>query len=163
MYGHKYVIWTRYYVTNLYNTELQPNYHSTTQHHCVRLCHRESIRERPGLCEKPIQSLASNTDGTMPLIALVVDVIVKEDSLKDFLDLIEKDAIGARQEPGCLRFDAVQSADDPLKFYLYELYVDEEALAYHNEQPYLKDVVTFVQGGGATIEVKKAVGKFMTD
>ena len=59
--------------------------------------------------------------------------------------------------------DAVQSADDPLKFYLYELYVDEDALAYHNEQPYLKDVVTFVQGGGAVIEVKKAVGKFMTE
>jgi hypothetical protein len=40
-------------------------------------------------------------------IALVVDVTVKEGSINQFLDVIEKDALGARQEPGCLRFGAL--------------------------------------------------------
>jgi hypothetical protein len=43
------------------------------------------------------------------------------------------------------------------------LYTDEAALAFHNEQQYLKDVGTFVEGGGAVIVVNKAVGKLMTD
>ena len=59
--------------------------------------------------------------------------------------------------------DAMESNDDPNKFILYELYADEDALAYHNEQPYFKDVVAFVVDGGAELVVKKATGKFMTE
>lgn len=47
---------------------------------------------------KPIHLLA------MPIIGLVVDAVVNPDRMEEFLDLIEKDAVGSRLEPGCLRF-----------------------------------------------------------
>ena len=40
----------------------------------------------------------------MNTIAIVVDAEIKEDRMEEFLDLIEKDAVGSRAEPGCLRF-----------------------------------------------------------
>mmetsp|Transcript_4296 Transcript_4296/g.9566 ORF Transcript_4296/g.9566 Transcript_4296/m.9566 type:complete len:100 (+) Transcript_4296:206-505(+) len=99
----------------------------------------------------------------MPVVSLVVEVNVKEDRRDEFLQLIEKDAVASRNEPGCLRFDVIETADDPNKFIFYELYSDEDAVAYHNEQPYLLDVVKFVESGGMDIVIKRAVGKFMTD
>lgn len=83
--------------------------------------------------------------------------------MDQFLQLIEADAVGSRNEPGCLRFDVVQALDDPNKFILYELYTDDDAIAYHNEQQYLKDVIAFFGDGGAEVVVKKATGKFMTE
>mmetsp|Transcript_8066 Transcript_8066/g.14138 ORF Transcript_8066/g.14138 Transcript_8066/m.14138 type:complete len:100 (-) Transcript_8066:65-364(-) len=99
----------------------------------------------------------------MAVVGLVVEATVKEDRMEEFLQLIEADAIGARNEPGCLRFDVVQAQDDPNKFLFYELYTDDDAVAYHNEQKYLKDVLKFFEDGGAEVVVKKATGKFMTD
>lgn len=37
-------------------------------------------------------------------IAIMVDAEIKPDRLDEFLDIIEKDAIGSRSEPGCIRF-----------------------------------------------------------
>mmetsp|Transcript_443 Transcript_443/g.983 ORF Transcript_443/g.983 Transcript_443/m.983 type:complete len:100 (-) Transcript_443:226-525(-) len=99
----------------------------------------------------------------MPVVGLVVEAIVKEDKMDHFLQLIEADAVASRNEPGCLRFDVVQAQDDPNKFIFYELYTDDDAVAYHNEQQYLKDVIAFFDEGGAEVVVKKATGKFMTD
>lgn len=98
----------------------------------------------------------------MAVIGLVVEAIVKEESMDQFLQLIEADAVGARNEPGCLRFDVMQAHEDPNKFIFYELYADAAALDHHNAQPYLKDVLAFFDGGGARVALKKASGTFMT-
>ena len=37
-------------------------------------------------------------------IAIMVDAEIKPDRLDEFLDLIEKDAVGSRAEQGCIRF-----------------------------------------------------------
>ncbi|HHH45787.1 MAG TPA: antibiotic biosynthesis monooxygenase [Thiotrichales bacterium] len=37
------------------------------------------------------------------------------------------------REPGNLRFDVLQSEEDPARFVLYEVYVDEAAAAAHKE------------------------------
>jgi quinol monooxygenase YgiN len=39
-------------------------------------------------------------------------------------------------EPGCLRFDVLQSADDPNRFVLYEAYRDEAAANAHKSTPH---------------------------
>lgn len=36
--------------------------------------------------------------------AIVVDAEIVPDRRDEFLDLIEKDAVGSRAEPGCIRF-----------------------------------------------------------
>ena len=127
---------------------------------------------------------------SMPIVGLIVEATVKDDKMDEFLRLIEADAVGSRNEPGCLRFgacviafitpfilsllfmsltwlnfgpDVVQSQDSANKFVFYELYTDEDALAYHNKQPYFDDIVKFVTEGGAEIVINKATGKFMTE
>ena len=55
-------------------------------------------------------------------ICIVVEAEIKEDRMDDFLDMIEKNAVGSRAEPGCSRFDVLQSADADNKFIFYEVY-----------------------------------------
>lgn len=66
----------------------------------------------------------STTPNNMP-ICIVVEAEIKADRMDDFLDMIEKNAVGSRAEPGCLRFDVLQSADADNKFIFYEVYEGE--------------------------------------
>ncbi len=40
------------------------------------------------------------------------------------------------QEPGALRFDVIQQADDPDRFVLYEVYRDEAGAKAHKDTPH---------------------------
>lgn len=40
----------------------------------------------------------------MPIVGLVVEAIVSEGRMDEFLKLMEADAVASRKEPGCLRF-----------------------------------------------------------
>ena len=40
----------------------------------------------------------------MPIVGLIVEATVKDGKMEEFLRLIEADAVGSRNEPGCLRF-----------------------------------------------------------
>jgi autoinducer 2-degrading protein len=70
---------------------------------------------------------------------LLVEVNVKPERLADFLTLIQYDAEHSENdEPGCLRFDVLQDAEDPHKFWYYEVYKDEVARMAHRETPHFK-------------------------
>ena len=72
------------------------------------------------------------------MFVLIVSVKVKSDMRDVFLKEIEDNSIATvRDEPGCLRFDVVQNQDDPDRYYLYEVYVDEDAYAAHTRTPHL--------------------------
>ena len=69
---------------------------------------------------------------------------VKPDSIRSFMDATAANHKESVKEPGNLRFDFIQQADDPSCFMLYEAYESEEAAASHkNTAHYLKwrDVV----------------------
>ncbi|MXY85552.1 MAG: antibiotic biosynthesis monooxygenase [Chloroflexi bacterium] len=73
----------------------------------------------------------------MSNLAIWVKVTVKPEGLEKFLHAIEVDALGSeRDEPGCMRFNVLQDADDDLTYYFYEVYEDEAALAAHREAPH---------------------------
>jgi len=63
--------------------------------------------------------------------ALFVKVSVKADCVEKFKEITFYNSENARKEPGNLRFDVLQDADDPNMFYLYEVYQSDEAIAYH--------------------------------
>jgi len=65
------------------------------------------------------------------MIVTCVYVHVKPDVIQDFVEASTENHIEALKEPGNLRFDFVQQADDPCKFMLYEAYESEEASAAH--------------------------------
>jgi (4S)-4-hydroxy-5-phosphonooxypentane-2,3-dione isomerase len=70
------------------------------------------------------------------MIVTCVYVHVKPEFIRDFIDASTANHLEAVKEPGNLRFDFVQQADDPCRFMLYEAYVSEEASAAHKETPH---------------------------
>uniref|UniRef100_A0A7S2XRK0 ABM domain-containing protein n=1 Tax=Attheya septentrionalis TaxID=420275 RepID=A0A7S2XRK0_9STRA len=96
-------------------------------------------------------------------ICIVVEAEILPDRRDEFLDVMEKDAVGSRAEPGCLRFDVLQSQDDPNKFFFYEVYTDVDAVTFHKAQPHFALWTNFKASGGVVNSVsKKAEGVFMS-
>jgi hypothetical protein len=64
-------------------------------------------------------------------ICLLVTVEIKPELVADFLKAIEIDAVGSRNEPGCLRFDVLQDKSQSNKFTFYETYISADAIVFH--------------------------------
>ncbi|KAL3807216.1 hypothetical protein ACHAXA_001544 [Cyclostephanos tholiformis] len=124
------------------------------------------------------RSVITTSLGAMP-ICIVVEAEIVEDRMGEFLDMIEKNAIGSRAEPGCIRFGAyavakhryssflsphvLQAEGAPNKFIFYEIYQSTDDISYHKEQPHYLAWVAFKESGGTISSIStKASGKFLT-
>jgi quinol monooxygenase YgiN len=77
--------------------------------------------------------------GGAPMIVLQVTIQVKPEHVAEFLEVVRYDAEHSeKDEPGCLRFDVIQDRADANRFYFYEVYKDDAALAVHRETPHFK-------------------------
>jgi autoinducer 2-degrading protein len=71
------------------------------------------------------------------MLVNLVKVRIKPEQRQRFLQAIEHDAIASeRDEPGCLRFNVLQDAQDENVYFFYEVYVDEAALDAHRAAPH---------------------------
>ena len=70
------------------------------------------------------------------MFVAAVHIFVKPEAVDDFMELIKLDQEGTLAEPGCVRFDVVRSVDDPNEFLIWEVYLDEEAAAFHKTTPH---------------------------
>lgn len=65
-----------------------------------------------------------------------VHIHVKPEAIEQFIEASTANHLEAVKEPGNIRFDFVQQADDRTKFMLYEAYETEEAAAAHKNTPH---------------------------
>ena len=73
------------------------------------------------------------------MIVTFVHVHVKKEYLQEFIDVTIENHKNSVKEPGNLRFDVLQDANNSSKFVLYEAYDSEGAAAAHkNTSHYLK-------------------------
>lgn len=63
----------------------------------------------------------------------IVHVHIKPDHLHDFIEATRLNHQASVQEPGNLRFDVLQLAEDPTRFVLYEAYTSIETAAAHKQ------------------------------
>lgn len=63
----------------------------------------------------------------------LVNIHVKSEHLAEFIEVTQANHEGSVQEPGNLRFDILQSVDDPTRFIAYEAYRDEASAKAHKE------------------------------
>lgn len=63
--------------------------------------------------------------------ALIVKLYIKEENIEDFKKISFYNSENSRKEPGCLRFDVLQSEENPLLFFLYEIYNGDDDIAHH--------------------------------
>jgi quinol monooxygenase YgiN len=76
---------------------------------------------------------------------VLVSVHVKPDCVEAFKTAILVNARASIQEPGVVRFDVLQQAEDPTRFTLYEVYHSaEDQLKHRDSAHYLRwrDAVT---------------------
>ena len=66
----------------------------------------------------------------------LVHVHVKPEHLEPFIAAMIRNHEGSVREPGNLRFDVLQSEDDPTRFVLVEMFRDAEAAAAHKATPH---------------------------
>jgi len=66
----------------------------------------------------------------------LVHVHVKDTHLKEFISATRKNHDGTRGEPGNLRFDVLQSGEDPTRFLLYEVFRTPQDAADHKMTPH---------------------------
>lgn len=72
------------------------------------------------------------------MIVTCVTVHVKPENVDDFIEASRKNHEGSVREPDNMRFDVLQSKDEPGRFLLYEAYENEAAAAAHkNTEHYL--------------------------
>jgi len=71
------------------------------------------------------------TEKTDIMLVTCVHVHVKPEAVNDFIEVSVLNCRGSVKEPGNLRFDFVQQADDPCRFMFYEAFESEEAIAAH--------------------------------
>lgn len=67
------------------------------------------------------------------MFVTIVNVQVKPQNVQEFLRACEDNHMLSIQEPGNMRFDILQSQDDPAAFVLYEAYESQAAAAAHKE------------------------------
>jgi autoinducer 2-degrading protein len=67
------------------------------------------------------------------MFVTLVHCHVKPEAVDAFIDACVSNHEGSVREPGNVRFDVIQLADDPTRFVLYEWYADEESAKAHKE------------------------------
>jgi len=70
------------------------------------------------------------------MIVTCVYINVKPECVNDFLAAITENHAGSVKEPGNLRFDVLQKADDSCRFMVYEAYESVEAAGLHKKTPH---------------------------
>ncbi|MCW2258502.1 autoinducer 2-degrading protein [Providencia alcalifaciens] len=71
----------------------------------------------------------------------LVEINVKKGKADEFIEVFRANHLGSIKEPGNLRFYVLQDPEIPTRFYIYEAYVDEEAVLAHKKTAhYLKCV-----------------------
>ena len=67
---------------------------------------------------------------------------IKAEHLDEFLAQVRIHAANSNAEPGCVRYDVMQDADDPQTICLHEVFRDEDAFHAHQTYDFYKDWMT---------------------
>lgn len=70
------------------------------------------------------------------MYVVCVTVWVKDGFAEQFLAATLDNHRATRQEAGNHRFDVLRGADDPNRFFIYEVYENEDAFRAHQQQPH---------------------------
>jgi len=73
------------------------------------------------------------------MIVTCVYVHVKPDMIEEFIKATTANHLESVKEPGNLRFDFLQQADDPSRFMIYEAYESEQSAAAHKETSHYRN------------------------
>ena len=77
----------------------------------------------------------ANNDKEKDMHVTLVEINVKDDKVEQFIEVFRANHLGSIREAGNLRFDVLRVETIPTRFYIYEAYTDEAAVAAHKQTP----------------------------
>jgi ATP-dependent Clp protease ATP-binding subunit ClpC len=99
---------------------------------------------------------------TAPPHIVLVQVRVRPELLAEFEAVLLHNARESlAKDPGCLRFDVSQHADDPTRWILHEVYTNPEAHAAHRQSPHFLACDEVAKDAVIDKSVVKAVGRHL--
>jgi quinol monooxygenase YgiN len=78
------------------------------------------------------------------MVCLTVTYLMLPNREEEAVVLLKKLTLATRKEAGCRMFQAHQSVAEPRRFFIYELYEDDEAMKAHRGSAHFDE---FVQRG----------------
>jgi autoinducer 2-degrading protein len=88
------------------------------------------------------------------MFVMLVKLTIKPELVDEFKAAILKNAaLSIERDPGCLRFDVLQQADDPTRWVLYEVYDKEKAWVDHRNAAHF---LAFMEVGNRAIVTREA-------
>ncbi|HXT70575.1 MAG TPA: putative quinol monooxygenase [Vicinamibacterales bacterium] len=79
-----------------------------------------------------------------------VHVLARHRARPDTVDLVRQILLSlikpSRAEPGCLKYELLQNADDPTDFAFVETFASDEALREHAAAPYIAGLAAKLEG-----------------
>jgi autoinducer 2-degrading protein len=76
-----------------------------------------------------------------PFVASAVDLEIAPDQLDKFRAALKENGAATIREPGCRRYDILQSAPNPNQIFIYEVYANQAAVQAHRETEHFKKYV----------------------
>ncbi len=74
-------------------------------------------------------------------VVLAVTWIARDGESDAVAELLRQLMPLSRAEPGCLQYDAHRDPDEPNSFFLFERYLDQEALEAHSASAHFQELV----------------------
>ena len=81
---------------------------------------------------------------------------VKPESIEQFLNFAKVIVAASNLEPGCLVYNLYQEVGKPSNFIFYEVYINQEAIDFHNSTDHFKTFIgqiTSILDGNPKIEI----------
>ncbi len=72
------------------------------------------------------------------MVVLAVTWLANPGKADEVADIFSKLEQASRQEPGCLMYVVHRHQSDPQRFFIYEQYVDDQALEAHRRSPHFQ-------------------------
>ncbi len=89
-----------------------------------------------GICFNPV--IEASAQGTTPFVASAVDLEIVPTELAKFLAALKENGAATITEPGCRRYDILQSTTNPNHIFIYEVYENEAAVQAHRATDHFK-------------------------
>jgi quinol monooxygenase YgiN len=75
------------------------------------------------------------------MIVLGVRWVARAGREERIADVLRRLTAPSRAEPGCVQYEPHRDPDDPLVFFLFEKWADEEALRHHEESAHVQELL----------------------
>ena len=81
---------------------------------------------------------------------MLIHILARHRAKPDAVDLVRQILLSlikpSRAEPGCLKYELLQSAGDPTDFTFVETFASDEALTAHAAAPYIAGLAAKLEG-----------------